>query len=369
MGGVVSQDQGQLSFGVSPETWTINKYVFVTDGVGTAVSSNLAHSTLINNGIIHGATSGVLFDAASSTGIITNNARGVIKGITYGIRLDGNGATVTNFGGVIGSSAGIFFDANSRNVVLKNNGGEIFGGGVGVFAVSSFNGGTIANAGVIRSDHYGVEVLTQTGLTTVVKNAAHGSIQGTLSAIITALGTLSLDNHGTVNGRIDCQATSANDTIHNTGKITGEVHLGPGNDTFIGTHGSSGKIFGEVGDDKLTGALHKDFLSGGLGADTFFFKSLKDSAVGSKHDVVTDFSHAQNDTIDVHGIDANTTRGGNQNFDFIGKQGFHHKAGELHFVKHTGFIMVQGDVNGDGKADFEIQLNGLTKIANDDFHL
>ena len=40
-------------------------------------------------------------------------------------------------------------------------------------------------------------------------------------------------------------------------------------------------------------------------------------------------------------------------------------AGELRF---SGGI-VSGDVNGDGRADFEIKMNGVTKMYSDDFFL
>jgi hypothetical protein len=72
--------------------------------------------------------------------------------------------------------------------------------------------------------------------------------------------------------------------------------------------------------------------------------------------------------------DADSTQGGNQNFRFIGAQAFHHKAGELHFVRHgTSFVTVESDVNGDGRADFQIEVHNLTNnlhgLAKGDFIL
>lgn len=77
------------------------------------------------------------------------------------------------------------------------------------------------------------------------------------------------------------------------------------------------------------------------------------------------------DVIDLIGIDAKTTVGGNQAFRFIGAQAFHDRAGELRFkvVAAQDLVIVQGDVNGDGRADFEIKVNGIAALNAADFDL
>ncbi|MEZ5874931.1 MAG: hypothetical protein R3D30_08930 [Hyphomicrobiales bacterium] len=201
-------------------------------------------------------------------------------------------------------------------------------------------------------------------------------IDGLVTAIKTdATATISLDNAGTINGIIDLNAVDGKDTIVNNGKINGDVFLGSGDDTFNGAGGTSGKVFGEDGDDTITGGFADDVLDGGAGndiiagglgsdelwggadRDLFDFNSIKDSVKGAKHDVINDFERGSNvtgDAIDLRDIDAKSGVKGNQAFKFIGKQGFHHVKGELH-IKHLGAsCLVQGDVNGNGKADFEI---------------
>jgi serralysin len=128
-------------------------------------------------------------------------------------------------------------------------------------------------------------------------------------------------------------------------------------------------LFGGDGNDRLSGGAGTDRLTGGLESDSFIFKSVTDSVKGSLRDQILDFSHAEDDTIVLATIDANTHKGGNQAFHFIGAQGFHDKEGELHYLKKAGSLVVEGDVNGDGRADFQIEVHDVTKLFADDFNL
>jgi Ca2+-binding RTX toxin-like protein len=103
-------------------------------------------------------------------------------------------------------------------------------------------------------------------------------------------------------------------------------------------------------------------MFGGTGADTFDFNTSLDSAKGSLRDVIRDFDRAEGDVIDLSGIDANTKKGGEQAFKFIGKQSFHDTPGELRFKGGKLF----GDTDGDGSVDFEIGVAGVTKLSGDD---
>jgi serralysin len=142
-------------------------------------------------------------------------------------------------------------------------------------------------------------------------------------------------------------------------------------DMIFGLDGND-TLNGAGGNDILTGGLGKDMLTGGLGADRFDFNLKTESVKGTNHDMIMDFSHVEGDHIDVHDIDAKKGPG-NQDFKFIGAQTFHHKAGELHFVKHGAFVTVEGDIDGNGKADFQIEVHNLTSnlhsLAKGDFIL
>jgi Ca2+-binding RTX toxin-like protein len=111
-------------------------------------------------------------------------------------------------------------------------------------------------------------------------------------------------------------------------------------------------------------------LYGGTGADTFVFRSIRDSGPTSDDcDFVMDFSTRQKDKIDLSAIDANLSRTGNQAFSFIGANDFSGRAGELRYDKLETFTVVEGDVNGDGAADFSITLKGVHTLSKGYFIL
>ncbi|MGH6734567.1 MAG: calcium-binding protein [Methyloceanibacter sp.] len=145
------------------------------------------------------------------------------------------------------------------------------------------------------------------------------------------------------------------------------VDGGEGNDTIIGFKGSD-TLRGGAGDDVLNGGLGRDTLFGGPDADRFDFNSIKESKKGGPRDKIMDFKRGQDDVIDLRDIDAKSGVGGNQNFKFIGKQDFHEKKGELRYEDKGSTVIVQGDTNGDGKADFEIFVN-VGSLAKGDFIL
>ncbi|MGH8767284.1 MAG: hypothetical protein ACREVT_03765 [Burkholderiales bacterium] len=75
------------------------------------------------------------------------------------------------------------------------------------------------------------------------------------------------------------------------------------------------------------------------------------------------------DRIDLADIDANPVTGGDDLFSFLGTGTFNGVAGELRVESGGGSTVIQGDVNGDAAADFEIELTGLHTLAATDFIL
>ena len=119
--------------------------------------------------------------------------------------------------------------------------------------------------------------------------------------------------------------------------------------------GGADTLLGGDGADTLVGQSGADVSTGGAGADVFQYESVYD--IGSNSERITDFSHAQGDRIDLHLIDADTLVEGDQAFVFIGSEFFHRTAGELRTYAYAGDYLVQGDVDGDGTADFTLRVN------------
>ena len=111
-------------------------------------------------------------------------------------------------------------------------------------------------------------------------------------------------------------------------------------------------------------------MNGGRGADTFDYNTLSDSTVlQSGRDRISGFSHAQHDVFDLRDIDANANLLLNQAFHFIGKDDFNGVAGELRYHFAGRATLIEGDVNGDGNADFAIKLASRLDLVEADFLL
>ena len=149
-----------------------------------------------------------------------------------------------------------------------------------------------------------------------------------------------------------------------------------GNDTlnaktlgrFIDGLDGNDKLIGGKTSDTLNGGGGKDASSGGKGNDTFVFTDASDSVASTKNrDVIADFGLGK-DKIDISAIDA-VEGGGDDRFDFIGAAKFSGSQGELRFAASSKFTLVEADIDGDGKADFQIQLDGHHSLATGDFVL
>lgn len=124
---------------------------------------------------------------------------------------------------------------------------------------------------------------------------------------------------------------------------------------------------GGAGADKLFATEGVDELTGGAGRDRFIFADamVRDQAAAVQ-DVVTDFVSGQ-DKIDLSRIDANTLRAGDQKLVIV--ESLSGQAGQLSVTLSDGDTLLSGDVNGDGLADFQILLTGVTTLTAADLVL
>ena len=146
---------------------------------------------------------------------------------------------------------------------------------------------------------------------------------------------------------------------------------GAGNDTLDGGSGDdilaggddNDILRGRSGEDELAGGLGRDFLTGGQGADNFTFRSVAETVVGANRDQILDFEQGV-DLIVVAGLSPGV-------FEFKGTGAFGPNGNpELRlFETPTGATIVQIDADGDGVADAEIRVAGVTGLTADDFVL
>ena len=190
---------------------------------------------------------------------------------------------------------------------------------------------------------------------------------------LTLLGSLNINGTGNAaanvimgnTGNNKLSGAGGNDAL-NGGSRHDILNGGAGNDTLIGG----------TGNDRLIGGLGKDTMTGGAGADDFDFNSVAEIGSGAGRSFIRDFAHLVDD-IDLATIDANGGAAGNAAFSFLAAKGaaFTGVAGQLRWfqVNAPGTAndrtIIEGDVNGNRVADFQIQLTGLKTLTAADFFL
>jgi serralysin len=242
-------------------------------------------------------------------------------------------------------------------------------GGEDTFDFSTANKGVFIDLrpGSFSSATIGAETLAQANAATAAFNAVTDEAQGDFP-LWTAAGYDSWVNTiGNIGaGRVlnDTGVSGVTATSHRNisiayNTIIENANGGSARDYLVGNHVAN-KLNGNGGNDVLNGLGGDDILTGGSGSDEFRF-----SEIGGK-DKITDFTSGA-DKIRLTEIDANSGVAGDQGFSFIGSSAFSNVAGQLRSYSQGGANFVAGDVNGDGLADFTINLGSATVAAGDFF--
>ncbi|WKA30777.1 M10 family metallopeptidase C-terminal domain-containing protein [Bradyrhizobium roseum] len=234
---------------------------------------------------------------------------------------------------------------------------------------------------------YGAATSTRTGDTVYGFNSNAGAVFN-FAAYSPAPALTIYDSGG--NDTLDCSGYSAAQTIDlnagafsSVGGLTNNIGLalnaviekaigGSGNDHLIASNtgstlsggGGADTLTGGAGNDTLIGGAGVDNMTGGSSGDTFVFLLGNSSAASGQRDRITDFVSGT-DHIDLSGFDAISSSGSYDQFKFIATAAFHGAAGELNYFYNssTGVTTLQGDTNGDGVADFGIDLTGNVAIS------
>ncbi len=273
-----------------------------------------------------------------------------------------------------GTGNGLANEMNGTNAV------DTFYGGAGA---DTLNGGSGSDLLYGEGDHdrldggSGSDTMAgglgnDTYIVDTVGDAVFELANGGIDQVFTSLSSYTLPAHvdhltftGSPTGAV---IGNGNDAYNNI------IALG-GDDVLTGGNGHD-ELFGNGGDDVLSGDGGEDLLIGGPGADLLtggyegdiFQINHGDSGLGAGADRITDFVQIV-ERIDLRGIDADTGTAGDQAFSFIGASAFSGTAGELRYEFDGVDTWVQGDIDGDSAADFEIVLTGGYPMAAGDFFL
>lgn len=257
------------------------------------------------------------------------------------------------------------------DTLVGNGGDDLLDGGLGA---DTMRGG--AGNDTYLVDNVGDRVIELAGGgTDTVRAAISYALTDHVENLVL---TGSANINGTGNARANQLTGNAGSNLLDGGLGADTMRGGAGNDTLLGGGGNDSlfggagrdQLTGGAGSDQLTGGAGKDRLTGGLGADHFMFTARTDSGAALVgRDVITDFSRAQGDIIDLSAIDANLRAAGDQAFRFLGANQFSGAAGELRYQHSNGSTLIFGDTDGDGRADFSVELTGQLNLLERDFLL
>lgn len=150
-------------------------------------------------------------------------------------------------------------------------------------------------------------------------------------------------------------------SVKEVGSRKADLIVGNDRDNKIFGRYGDDTIHGGDGDDVIWGQRGDDILHGGDGDDRFVFQKRMDN------DTIMDFETG--DLIDLRRVDADTTRGGHQDFKFIGSDWLKNP-GDLGFYKDAnGWTSVQAYTDDRGGHDFSIRIMGQHDLTIDDFVL
>jgi Ca2+-binding RTX toxin-like protein len=321
----------------------------------------------------------------------------------------------------IGGSAEVGIDAyigieryllgSGADIVIGSTGAESVDGGAGDDWMNlgdgndTLNGGTGGNDILVggagddsmfgaEGDQFcggdGIDTINLTGMTVGIQISTGGGwtafgtgpsitygIANLVEVVFTGAGADSI--YGSL-GVVAVDAGAGNDFVADYSGANNDAYFGDaGDDALYGLGGNDlldggagiDIIVGDAGDDTIVGGDGFDWMAGGAGADVFRYTAVSHSRASTGTDAISDFTRSA-DSIDLAGIDANTVLAGDQAFTIGALQAG--QAGRLQITLDPGvtpaWALIQGDVDGDGVADFDLLVFGpVAGLTGTDFVL
>lgn len=314
--------------------------------------------------IVGGGSGTVYLDGDYSAGL--DIAASNMKGVADLILAEGHGYHLTFANGVVAAATtmqvfapgGAYLDASGDAIggnyeVYFSGGGATFIGGAGVDTVH------LARSQDARGDHLvggqGQDVL-------YLSSGNYNLTAGQVADFDRFLLEYHIDKPTRFKFKLGDEVVGQGDTLY-VGVFDQRLSV-----RFDGHRETDGAFhFDDCQNSKLIGGANDDYfgwgdgntVEGGEGADTiagaavFIYRTVWDSPADGRDEIYLTGS----ERIDLHHVDADTTRRGNQAFHLV--SGFSHNPGEL-MIQSTGSrtATILGDVNGDGRADFAIDVVG-----------
>ncbi len=239
-----------ITYSANGDTWTIPSGITIASTNNAGIFSDFSNNELTNRGTISSGNNIAVVFRNGDHGVVSNGVDAWIVGLQTGVWFGGTlgttSDTLNNDGSVVGLRFyGVLFVFGGGGVF--NNRGDAYGDEAGVHASSSAPV-TIHNDGSIRSARSGVYASQSANVVVTIDNGAEGTIKAPTAIRSDGLGSVDIDNLGTIIGSILLTTPQA-DRVHNEGTITGEIRLGPGGDTFVFAGGRQGTVLGESGAD------------------------------------------------------------------------------------------------------------------------
>ena len=192
-------------------------------------------------------------------------------------------------------------------------------------------------------------------------NAGYDIIRSTVSVAVLVDNVEAVQLQGSANLNADGNG-AANNLQGNAGN------------NILSGHGGVDTINGNDGDDVIAGGAGNDLLRGGLGADSFVVFQESVGATVLETDTIYDFNAAEGDILSLANIDANTRMDGDQSFRLVDAFTRHdpehpENTGQMTLTFSGGITTLRLDINGDGKVDYQMKINGDVTGENGDWLL